>query len=334
MKENGEILLYQTSSGEVRVEVRFEEETFWMSQKTMAELFQVVVPTINYHLKEIFSSDELDKASVIRNFLTTANDGKQYKVNHYNLDAIIAVGYRVNSKQATQFRKWATQILKEYIIKGFVLNDEMMMNGRPFGQDYFDELLERIREIRASERRFYQKITDIYAQCSYDYNVDDNLTREFFQSVQNKLLYAVAKQTAPEIIHSRANSLHENMGLTSWKNAPKGKILKSDVTISKNHLTKDEISELNHIVNMYLDYAENQAKRKKLMSMKDWSDKLQAFLSFNDYELLPNLGRISREVANQTAESEYSRFRIIQDREHTSDFDRLTEQLDKKELDE
>lgn len=326
-RNQNNIILYQTDEGNVYVSVVFKDETFWLTQKAMGELFCVEVPTINYHLSEIYKSGELTEEATIRKILIVQKEGSRNVRREpffYNLDAIIAVGYRVNSKRATQFRRWATETLKGYIIKGFVLNDEMLKNGRPFGKDYFDELLERIKEIRASERRFYQKITDIYAQCSFDYDVDSEITQRFFKEVQNKLLFAITGQTDPEIIKRRANSKKEHMGLTTWKNAPDGKILKSDVTISKNYLNTDEISGLNDIVNMYLDYAENQAKRNKLMSMKDWATKLDAFLQFNEYELLHNLGKVSREVANNLAISEYNKFRIEQDKQFHSDFDKQT----------
>lgn len=320
-----EVVLYQNDNGNVNVSVTYHNETFWLTQKAMAELFDVNVPAISKHLSNIFSDGELIKDSVISILETTAADGKRYKTQYYNLDAIIAVGYRVNSIKATKFRQWATATLKEYMIKGFVLNDDMLKNGKQFGKDYFDELLERIKEIRASERRFYQKITDIYAQCSYDYDSKSDITRNFFKTVQNKLIFAITGHTAPEIIHGRADSTQEHMGLKTWKNAPDGKILKSDVTISKNYLTKDELSGLNDIVNMYLDYAENQAKRNKLMSMQEWVDKLDSFLQFNEYELLNNLGKISRKIADELAMKEYEQYRIIQDKQYISDFDKLTE---------
>lgn len=235
---------------------------------------------------------------------------------------VISVGYRTNSKQATLFRQWATATLKEFITKGFVINDDMLKNGNPFGKDYFDELLEKIKEIRASERRFYQKITDIYAQCSYDYDPNSAITKNFFKNVQNKLLFAVTGQTAPEIIHSRADSHKDHMGLTSWKNSPDGKILKSDTIVSKNYLNQTELSDLNDIVNMYLDYAENQAKRNKLMSMQDWISKLDAFLQFNEYDILHNFGTVTRQIANTLAYHEYEKYRVIQDKEYVSDFDK------------
>ena len=324
-----EVVLYQTDDGNVDVSVCYYNETFWLTQKAMGELFQVDRSVITKHLSNIFNDGELDKNSVCAIFAHTATDGKKYNTQYYNLDAIISVGYRVNSLQATKFRQWATSTLKEYMIKGFVLNDDMLKNGKPFGKDYFDELLERIKEIRASERRFYQKITDIYAQCSYDYDKNSPLTRTFFKTVQNKLLFAVTGHTAPEIISERADSSKENMGLTSWKNSPDGKILKSDVTVSKNYLNKEELSGLNDIVNMYLDYAENQAKRNKLMSMQEWVDKLDSFLQFNEYELLNNLGEISREVADKLATTEYKKYRVIQDKNFKSDFDKMAEKYSK-----
>ena len=259
--EKFEILLYSVPEGKATIEVFFEEETFWLSQKKMAELFNVTVKTISEHLQNVFITKELEKDSVIRNFRTTAADGKSYDTQFYNLDAIIAVGYRVNSIEATRFRIWATKTLREYIIKGFVLDDERLKQGKNFGKDYFEELLERIREIRASERRFYQKITDIYAQCSIDYDPKSDITLGFYKTVQNKLHWAVTGQTAAEIVHARADAAKPNMGLTTWKNASDGKILKTDVSIAKNYLQEPEINELNRVVSMYLDFAENQARR-------------------------------------------------------------------------
>ncbi|PKL69148.1 MAG: cell filamentation protein Fic [Methanobacteriales archaeon HGW-Methanobacteriales-1] len=316
------IVLYKGNEGAATVEVLLKDETMWLTQKTMSELFGVNVRTISEHLNNIFKTEELSEQSVIRKFRTTASDGKNYKVKYYNLDAIIAIGYRVNSKQATQFRIWATQTLKEYIIKGFVLDDELLKNGTRFGQDYFDELLDRIKEIRASERRFYQKITDIYSQCSHDYDKDSELTRTFYATVQNKLHWAITEHTAAELIIDRANHNKKNMGLTNWKNSPEGKILKRDVIIAKNYLDKEEISELNNIVSMYLDYAENQARRHKIMSMKDWIGKLDAFLKFNEYEILADSGKITAEVAKEIAGKEFEEFRKLQDKEYTSDFDK------------
>ena len=320
-----EVVLYQTEDGNVDVSVYYHDETFWLNQKAMGELFGVASNTITYHLQEIFKSNELEENSVTRIFRATASDGKRYNTKFYNLDAIISVGYRVNSIQATRFRQWATATLKEFMIKGFVLNDDMLKNGPKFGKDYFDELLERIKEIRASERRFYQKITDIYAECSYDYDPQSEITKTFFKTVQNKLLFAITGHTAPEIIYDRADSTQENMGLTTWKNAPNGKILKSDVKVSKNYLSQKELSGLNDIVSMYLDYAENQAKRNKLMSMNDWVTKLDSFLQFNEYDLMQNLGKVSRTVAEQLAVNEYEKYRVIQDTSYKSDFDKLTD---------
>lgn len=320
---SSEVILYTTPKGAIKIEILFENETFWLTQKKLSELFSVEVNTINYHLKEIFKTKELEENSVIRKIRITANDGKKYMTNFYNLDAIIAVGYRVNSYSATQFRIWATNTLKEFIIKGFVLDSERLKQGKNFGEDYFDELLEKIREIRASERRFYQKITDIYAQGSIDYDPKAPQTQLFYQTVQNKLHWAITGYTASEIISKRANANIPNMGLTSWKNAPKGKILKSDINIAKNYLTEKELKDLEEIVSMYLDYAENQAKRKILMKMNDWIQKLDSFLSFNEYGVLKDAGKVSAEVAKQLALKEYSKFSIIQDKTYISDFDLL-----------
>ena len=327
--KNLNILFYQTPSDQAQIEVFFEDETFWLSQKKMAALFGVETQTINYHLKEIFKSGELKENSVIRNFRITAADGKPYNTKHYNLDAIISVGYRVNSKQATQFRIWATQTLREYVIKGFVLDDERLKQGKNFGQDYFEELLERIRAIRASERRFYQKITDIYAECSIDYNKEAEITQQFFKTVQNKLHWAISGHTAAEIISQRASADKPNMGLTTWKNAPEGKILKSDIAIAKNYLKQEEIDELNRIVGMYLDYAENQAKRNVAMTMADWVSKLDAFLEFNDYAVLQNAGKISHKVALALAEKAYKKYAPVQDANFESDFDQSIKKLKK-----
>ncbi len=318
------IILYTGDEGAATVEVLFKDETMWLTQKTMATLFDVNIPAISKHLKNIFLEKELDENSVVSILENTANDGKKYQTKYYDLDAIIAVGYRVNSKKATQFRIWATQTLKEYITKGFVLDDDLLKNGTRFGKDYFDELLERIKEIRASERRFYQKITDIYAECSYDYKSDAKITRTFYATVQNKLHWAITKHTAPEIIALRADSKKENMGLTSWKNAPEGKISKRDIQVAKNYLTQEEISELNDIVNMYLNYAENQAKRHIPQSMEDWVTKLDMFLQFNEYDILKNPGKISREIANKMAGDEFKKFKKIQDANYISDFDKST----------
>ena len=319
-----DLIIYQSQNNEnISVEVLYDEEDFWLTQKSMSELFGVEVNTINYHLKEIFKSQELQEKSVIRKIRITANDGKKYNTNFYSLDAIIAVGYRVNSKEATDFRIWATNTLKEYIKKGFVMNSEFLKNGPKFGKDYFDELLVKIKEIRASERRFYQKITDIYKECSFDYDKNSETTQEFYKNVQNKLHFAITGMTAPEIIYNRVDSKKENMGLTTWKNAPNGKILETDVTIAKNYLSKEEIEELNNLVSMYLDYAERQVKLGKIISMKEWKEKLEVFLKINEYNILKDNGKIKREIADKLALDEYKKYRITQDQEYISDFDEL-----------
>lgn len=331
--KNSEIILYTTPQGDVKIDIRFEDETFWLSQKKMAELFDVDVRTINEHLKNIYSSGELKENSTIRKFRIVQTEGKrevEREVSFYNLDAIIAVGYRVNSHQATQFRIWATKTLKEFIIKGFVIDEERLKQGQNFGKDYFDELLERIRSIRASERRFYQKITDLYAEASIDYDPKAPITRSFFKTVQNKMHWAITGQTAAEIIKLRADAQKENMGLTTWKNAPKGKILKSDVSIAKNYLEEDEIKSLERIVTMYLDFAELQAERQIPMKMKDWAKRLDAFLQFNDYEVLQDAGKVSAKIAKALADEEYEKFRPIQDRNFESDFDREIKKLSDK----
>lgn len=325
-----DILLYSTANGGVKVEVLYEDETFWLSQKRMAELFGVESHTITYHLKEIFKSGELDENTTTRKIRVVQKEGNREvnrEVDFYNLDAVIAVGYRVNSVQATRFRIWATKTLKEYIIKGFVLDDERLKQGKRFGQDYFTELLERIREIRASERRFYQKLTDIFAECSLDYDAHSDLTQGFYKTVQNKMEWAITGKTAAELIAERANAEKPNMGLTTWKKAPDGKIVKSDVVIAKNYLIEKEIKELNRIVTMYLDYAENQAERQKALYMRDWVEKLDAFLKFNDYDILTNAGKVSAEVAKALALGEYEKFRVIQDRIFESDFDKEIKKL-------
>jgi|SRR3989339_563780 len=325
--KESEFLLYTSSDGEIKIEVFFQEETVWLTQKKMAELFDVDVRTINEHLKNIFKSGELIEDSVIRNFRITASDGKKYVTNFYNLDAIISVGYRVNSARATQFRIWATKTLREYIIKGFAIDERRLKNGTHFGKDYFDELLEKIREIRASERRFYQKITDIYAECSIDYDPLASITQNFYAMVQNKLHWAITGKTAAEIIAERADGKKPYMGLITWKNAPKGKILKSDVAIAKNYLDEKELKALNRIVGMYLDHAELQAERQIPMKMTDWVKKLDAFLQFNDYEILKDFGKISAEVAKKLAEAEYEKFRVEQDKRFESDFDREAKKI-------
>lgn len=322
----GQILLYTSGDYNVKVHVLFSGETVWLTQKQIAELFGVERSVITKHLKKIFYERELEEAAVCAIFAHTAADGKTYDTKFYNLDAIISVGYRVNSTKATQFRIWATQTLREFIIKGFILDDERLKNGKHFGKDYFDELLERIREIRASERRFYQKITDIYAQCSIDYDPQAEATKNFYATVQNKLHWAITGQTAAEIIANRANATKPNMGLTTWKNGPGGKVLKPDVSVAKNYLSEKELEELNRVVNMYLDYAELQATRQIPMKMTNWIGKLDAFLHFNDYYVLNNSGTISSEVAKSLAEGEYEKFRVVQDNLYESDFDRVVKE--------
>jgi hypothetical protein len=321
MKQNNEIILYSTPDGDKKVGVLFHDENFWLTQKVLAGLFNVKVPAVSKHLKNIFESGELDEDSVVSILETTAADGKNYKTKYYNLDAIIAVGYRVNSYQATQFRIWATKTLKEFIIKGFVLDDERLKQGRHFGKDYFDELLERIREIRASERRFYQKITDIYA-LSADYDKNAPITQEFFATVQNKLHWAITGKTDAEIIYDSADAEKMHMGLTSWKQAPDGKILKSDVSVAKNYLSEAHIRELNRIVTAYLDLAENRAERQIIMKMEDWVQFLHSFLELSNYPILNDKGRVSALEAKLKAEQEYETYRKRQDREYISDFDR------------
>ena len=321
-------ILYTTPNGKVKVEISLRDENLWLTQKKIAELFGVGIPAINKHLKNIFKARELEENSVISILEITANDGKTYQTKFYNLDAIISVGYRVNSHQATHFRIWATERLKEYIIKGFTMDDERLKNPNAvFGKDYFEEQLARIRDIRSSERRFYQKITDIYAQCSADYNANEEITKQFFATVQNKLHWAITNQTAAEIIHKRAKSSKLNMGLTTWKNAPKGAIRKTDVTIAKNYLNKKELDGLNRIVTMYLDYAEMQTEKRIVMNMKDWVKKLDAFLKFNEKEILQNTGKISHDTAIALAENEFEKYRIVEDRIIESDFDKEVKKL-------
>jgi len=322
-----EFLIFTWQSGEQSIEARYEDETIWLTQKLIAALFSVSIPTINEHLKNIFDSGELDPDSVIRKFRITAADGKSYSTKHYNLDAIISLGYRVNSVRATQFRQWATQVLREFAIKGYVLDKKRMENGSFLGEDYFERLLEEIREIRLSERRFYQKITDIYA-TSVDYNKDAPTTKAFFAKVQNKLHFAVHGNTAAELVMKRADSTKTNMGLTTWEKAPDGKIVKSDVSVAKNYLAKDELESLGRIVNAYLDLAEERAKRKIPMTMEDWARRLDMFLEFDDREILQDSGKAAAKLARAHAESEFEKYRIVQDRLFESDFDRVIKQLE------
>jgi hypothetical protein len=323
----GQVTLYRTADGAVQVQCLLRDETLWLTQKAMGELFGVKVPAISKHLTNIFESGELDENRVVSILETTAADGKSYQTRYYNLDAIIAVGYRVNSYQATQFRIWATRVLKEYMIKGFVLDDERLkQGGKLFGVDYFEELLERIREIRASERRFYQKITDIYA-LSADYDPNSPITKTFFATVQNKLHWAITGKTAAETIHDSADASLPNMGLTTWKRAPRGKVLKSDVTIAKNYLNETQMRSLNRIVSAYLDLAENRAERRIPMNMADWEAFLNQFLDMAEYPVLQDSGRVSALEAKLKAEAEYEVFRSRQDREFVSDFDREVRRL-------
>lgn len=315
-----EFLIFTNQAKENGIEVRVQNETIWLSQKLMAVLFDCSTDNISLHLKNIFNDRELDPDSVTEEFSVTASDGKNYRTKHYNLDAIIAVGYRINTKRATAFRQWATNILRDYAIRGYVIDKERMKNGTFFNQNYFNSLLEEVREIRASERLFYQKITDIYA-TAFDYDPHSQITLDFFATVQNKLHFAIHHHTAAELIMKRANSEKEHMGLTSWKNSPGGKILKSDVSIAKNYLTEKELHSFDRIVSMYLDYAELQAERHIPMSMEDWEKKLNAFLNFNEYDLLHNIGTISAQVAKAFAETEFEKYRIIQDQLFKSDFD-------------
>ena len=337
MVNGGEILLYQNGAEKEVVNVVFHDENFWLTQKGMAELFGVKVPAISKHLKNIFLDEELDESMVVSKMeITTphgAIEGKTQtnEANFYNLDAIIAVGYRVNSKKATRFRQWATKTLKEYIQKGFVLNDEMMKNGRPFGRDYFDELLERIREIRASERRAYQKIADVFEQCSYDYDKNSETTKAFYAFVQNKLHYAVTGKTAAELLSQRATLDSPTMGLTTWKGAPDGKILKSDTLVAKNYLNQKELSRLNRLVTMFIDYAELMAEDEQLMSMQDWLKETDRFLTNNRRQVLDGKGRISRETAVKKVSGIYEEFRKRQDADYISEFDRQTEKYLKGE---
>lgn len=323
-----EFLLYKTPNNQVKVEIFLRDENIWLTQEKIAALFGVQRPAVTKHLKNIFDTNELKEEEVSSILELTAADGKKYKTKFYNLDAIISVGYRVNSIQATNFRIWATERLKEYIIKGFTMDDERLKDpNKIFGKDYFDEQLERIRDIRSSERRFYQKITDIYSQCSIDYDPRSEETKEFFATVQNKLHFAITGKTAAEIVSERASSSKPNMGLTNWKNSPLGKIRKSDVAIAKNYLNEDELDNLNRIVSLYLEYAEMQAKKRQAMTMKDWIAKLNAFLQFNEREILTNAGKVSAEIAKSFAENEFEKFSENQEQNFESDFDREVKKL-------
>jgi hypothetical protein len=327
------IIFYQNQNSNVIINVTYFEDNFWLTQKLIAQLFGVEVPAINKHLNNIYEENELNKDATISKMEIVQQEGNRQvkrQVEFYNLDAIVAVGYRVNSKQATQFRIWATKTLKEYIIKGFVLNDEMLKNGKPFGKDYFNELLERIREIRASERRVFQKLGDIFEQCSADYNKDAEETTLFYKMVQNKLHFAITGNTAAEIVYNRVDRNKDFMGLSTWKNAPKGKIMKSDVVIAKNYLNENEIGDLNLLVSAFLDLAEFQARRNQLINMKDWLDRTNKFLESNSLDVLPNAGGISHEQAIEKAHQEYDYFRNEQDKNYLSDLDRELKRLNNK----
>ncbi len=319
------VILYTAADGKVTVDVFFAQENFWLTQKTMAELFGVKTPAISRHLKNIYSSEELNQEATISKMETVQIEGQREitrELEIYNLDAVIAVGYRVNSIKATHFRIWATNTLREFIVKGFVLNDQMLKNGRAFGKDYFDELLEKIREIRASERRAYQKITDVFEQCSSDYRTNSEETKAFYQIVQNQLHFATTGKTAAEIVYQRANSEKTFMGLTTWKNSPLGKILKSDVIVAKNYLNQEEVSKLNRLVSMFIDFAELRALNQQVMTMRDWLKQVEKFLNFTDQQILRNAGKISHDMAIAKAGEEYEKYRIYQNREYLSDFDR------------
>ena len=327
-----DLIVYQSKNNEnISVEVLYDNEDFWLTQKSMSKLFNVEINTINYHLKEIFKTNELKEESVIRKIRITANDGKNYNTNFYSLDAIIAVGYRVNSKEATDFRIWATNVLKEYIKKGFVLNDEMLKNGPKFGKDYFKELLERIRSIRTSERRIWQQITDIFAECSIDYNKDSEITKNFYAMIQNKFHYAITGNTAAEIIYQKADHTKENMGLTTWKNSPEGRILKSDVMIAKKYLDEKQIKRLERAVSGYFDYIEDLVERKNTFTMEEFAKSVNEFLEFRKYDILKDNGKITKKMEEEKAENEYNEFNKHQ--KITSDFDKLlleTKKLNKK----
>ncbi len=322
-----DFMLYTAPEGEVKVEVILNKETVWLSQKSIAQLFSVQVPAISKHLKKIFESEELSEEAVISILETTASDNKKYQVKYFNLDAIISVGYRVNSKQATKFRIWATQTLKDFIVKGFIIDDERLKNGRYFGKDYFKELLERVRSIRSSERRIYQQITDIYAECSIDYDSTSNTTKDFYASVQNKFHYAIHGKTAAEIIFKKSDSEKEFMGLLTWKNAPKGRVLKSDTTVAKNYLSEKEIKSLERTISSYFDYIERIIENRNSFSMKQFAESVNKFLEFNEYKILEGKGSISARQAEIKAFEEYDKFNKIQNIE--SDFDKAIKKLNK-----
>ena len=322
---SAEFLIFERQKGEKEIEVRFEDGDLWLTQKSIAELFDTSKQDVSYHLKNIFQSLELDESSVVKNYLTTANDNKKYNTNYYNLDAVISVGYRVNSDRAIQFRRWSINVLKEFVKKGYIIDKKRMENGIFFDEDYFESLLAEIREIRLSERRFYQKITDIYA-TSIDYDRKSPITIKFFKEVQNKIHYAISHNTAPEIIYNRVDSEKEHMGLTSWKNSPNGKILETDVVIAKNYLSKDEIENLELIVSSFLDLAESRAKRNIPMTMEDWKSLLDKYLLLDNRDILKDAGKISHEIACDKALTEFEKYRVKQDKLYKSDFDLLIEE--------
>ena len=323
-----EFLIFTTANGQDTIEVKVLDETVWLTQKLIAKLFDVNVATVNEHLKNIFKTNELEENTVIRKFLITASDGKNYNTNHYNLEVIISLGYRINSNKGIEFRRWATQVLKTFTTRGYVLDNERLKNGSYLNPQYYKDLILEIRDIRESERNFYQQITDIYV-TALDYDLKAPTTKDFFATVQNKLHWAIHGHTASELLVQRANHQKEYMGLTNWKKAPNGKILKSDVTIAKNYLAQSEIKSLDRIVTMYLDYAEDQAERNIPMTMKDWSQKLNAFLQFNERDILQNAGKVTSVIAKEFAISEFEKYKVIQDKSYKSDFDMLLQELDK-----
>jgi hypothetical protein len=328
-QQNTEIILFDAPDGATHLDVLTDGETVWLTQTQLVELFQTSRQNVSLHIKNVFEEGELKEDSSVKEYLTELSDGRKVSAKHYNLDVIISVGYRVKSQVGTQFRIWANKVLREFIIKGFVLDDERLKHGKRFGRDYFSELLERIREIRASERRFYQKIADIFA-TSIDYNSKSPITAEFYAKVQNKLHWAIHEHTAAELIKERADATKPSMGLQTWKNAPDGKIFSSDVDVAKNYLTQDELSKLNRIVTMYLDYAEDRAERKIPMKMTEWADRLDAFLVFNDYKVLKDAGKVKADVAAKLAKKEFEKFRVIQDQSFESDFDRSVKKIRSK----
>ena len=323
----GNVLIYRSSTGKVNVNVLFSNETFWLSQKRMSELYAVTIPDINYHLKQLDESGEVQLSTAIKKILIPSDNCEDAGTTLYNLDVIISVGYRVNSYEATQFRIWAREVLKEYIIKGFVMDDERLKGKNPFGADYFEELLDRIREIRTSERRYYQKITDIYAECSSDYDPKSDITKTFYKTVQNMMHYAVTHQTAAEIVYDRADAEKPHMGLMTWKNAPDGRVVKSDVTIAKNYLSEKEVSSLNLLTTAFLNMAEDRAQRHILMKMSDWKALLERYLQISDRDILPDAGSVTHEEAEAKALGEYEKFWRIQDQTFLSDFDKFVEEI-------